>query len=203
MKVRRLSEWGRSVRRNMMTSLWHVQRQYYRSRMRWPAPHGSMPRNSVHTIIDAFARIFRLPSPHLFVEFERGPERFRKAALRTLHAANEAATDATDCEGADMPADHESGRFALLMNAWSRRAFPLGTTAALSLMISTAAHAEQCFDTRSSRPMVVAQAATVPPASACILDESTMRRTSAICRASVRQDASGTPALPAQQPVTR
>jgi hypothetical protein len=102
-----------------------------------------------------------------------------------------------------MPADHESGRFALLMNAWSRRAFPLGTTAALSLMISTAAHAEQCFDTRNNRPMVVAQATTVSPASACILDESTMRRTSGVCRASVRPDASGARALPAQQSAAR
>ncbi len=102
-----------------------------------------------------------------------------------------------------MPADHASGHFALLMNAWSRKAFPLGTTAALSLMISTAAHAEQCFDTRSSRTLVLAQATTVSPASACILDESTMRRTSDACRVSARQNASGAIALPAQQAAAR
>lgn len=80
-----------------------------------------------------------------------------------------------------MPADHGSGRFALLMNAWSRKAFPLGTTAALSLMISTAAHAGQCFDTGRSRTLVVAPVPS--PANACILDKSTMRRTSGACRA--------------------
>jgi hypothetical protein len=145
-----------------------------------------------------------MPSPLLFVEFDRVPERFRKASLRTLHAANETATLMQPYRrGADMPADHASGRFALLMNAWSRKAFPLGTTAALSLMISTAAHADQCFDTERSRTMVVAQAATVSPASACILDESTMRRTSAACRVSVRQDVPGAIALPAQQSAAR
>ena len=100
-----------------------------------------------------------------------------------------------------MPADHGSGRFSLLMNAWSRRAFPLGTTAALSLMISTAAHAGQCVDTGSSRTMVVAQISTAAPASACILDDSTMRRT---FRTPARlQDAPSAIALPAQQSAAR
>ncbi len=103
-----------------------------------------------------------------------------------------------------MPADHASGRFALLMNAMSRRAFPIGTTAALSLMISTAAHADQCFDTRSSPAMVVAQATTVSSATACILDDGTMRRAAGGCRSSVRlPDAAGASALPAQQPAAR
>jgi hypothetical protein len=164
-----------------------------------------VPRRPIRTIINAFARIFRLPSPLLFVEFDRGHERIRKVVLRTLHAANETATRMQpSSKGADMPADHESGRFALLMNAWSRKAFPLGTTAALSLMISNAAHAEQCFDTRSNRAMVVAQAATVSPASACILDESTMRKAAAPCSASAKRDpASDVAGLPAQQPAAR
>jgi hypothetical protein len=99
-----------------------------------------------------------------------------------------------------MPADHASGRFALLMNAMSRRAFPIGTTAALSLMISTAAHADQCFDTRSSTAMVVAQATTVSSATACILDDGTMRRAAGSCRSSVRlPNAAGASASPAQQ----
>lgn len=103
-----------------------------------------------------------------------------------------------------MPADHGSGRFSLLMNAWSRRAFPLGTTAALSLMISTAAHAGQCVDTGSSRTMVVAQISTAAPASACILDDSTMRRTFGACRTPARlQDAPSAIALPAQQSAAR
>lgn len=103
-----------------------------------------------------------------------------------------------------MPADHASGRFALLMNAMSRKAFPLGTTAALSLLISTAAHADQCFSTRTSPAMVVAQATTVSPANACILDDSTMRKASGACGPSVtREAASGVAALPVQQPAAR
>ena len=103
-----------------------------------------------------------------------------------------------------MPADHASGRFALLMNAMSRKAFPLGTTAALSLLISTAAHADQCFLTSSSDVMVVAEATTVSPANACILDDSTMRKASGACGPSVeRKGAYGVAKLPVQQPATR
>jgi hypothetical protein len=103
-----------------------------------------------------------------------------------------------------MPADHASGRFALLMNAMSRKAFPLGTTAALSLVISTAAHADQCFATRSSDTTVVAQAAPVSSANACILDDGNMRKTSAACRPSITlRDPPGVTDLPAQQPAAR
>ena len=103
-----------------------------------------------------------------------------------------------------MPADHASGRFALLLNAMSRKAFPLGTTAALSLMISTTAHADQCFDTGRSTPIVVAQATIVSPASACILDDSTMRRAAGTCGQPMRRaNLSGVADLPAQQPATR
>lgn len=103
-----------------------------------------------------------------------------------------------------MPADHASGRFALLMNAMSRKAFPLGTTAALSLLISTAAHAEQCVYAKTSDVMVVAQATTVSPADACILDEGTMRRAATTCGASAKRDsASNVAGLPAQQSAAR
>ena len=103
-----------------------------------------------------------------------------------------------------MPADHASGRFALLMNVMSRKAFPLGTTAALSLLISTAAHADQCFSTRNSDAMVVAQATTVSSSNACILDDGPMQKTSGACGPSVkRKNASGVAALPAQQPAAR
>jgi hypothetical protein len=103
-----------------------------------------------------------------------------------------------------MPADPASGRFALLMNAMSRKAFPLGTTAALSLLVSTAAHADECFDTRSSRAIVAVQATTVTSANACILDDGTMRKTSGACGPSVRRtNVSGVTELPAQQPAAR
>jgi uncharacterized protein (UPF0261 family) len=103
-----------------------------------------------------------------------------------------------------MPADHASGRFALLMNAMSRKAFPLGTTAALSLLISTAAHADQCVYVKTSDVMVVAQATTVSPANACILDEGTMRRSSDACGSSGRrQPAPDVAALPTQQSAAR
>jgi hypothetical protein len=102
-----------------------------------------------------------------------------------------------------MPADHASGRFALLMNAMSRKTFPLGTTAALSLLISTAAHADQCLSTRGSDVMVVAQATTVSPANACILEDGTMRRASGACGLSVKLTTVSGAALPAQQPAAR
>jgi hypothetical protein len=104
----------------------------------------------------------------------------------------------------DMPADHASGRFALLLNGLSRKAYPLGTTAALSLLISTAAHAVQCLDTRTTAPMVLAQAVTVSSANACILDESNMRAASGSCqRSATPEPATGAPNLPAQQPASR
>ena len=52
--------------------------------------------------------------------------------------------------------------------------------------------------------MVVAQATTVSSATACILDDGTMRRAAGGCRPSVRlTDAAGASALPAQQPAAR
>jgi hypothetical protein len=103
-----------------------------------------------------------------------------------------------------MPADHASGRFALLMNAMSRKTFPLGTTAALSLLISTAAHAEQCGYAKIGDAVVVAQATTVSPATACILEDGTMRKAAAGCGAVARrQQAPAVADLPAQQPAPR
>lgn len=106
-------------------------------------------------------------------------------------------------KGLHMPADHASGRFALLLNGLSRKAFPLGTTAALSLLISTAAHADQCLYIKTGGAMAVAQATTVSSSNACILDEDNMRAASS-CRSSARPAPSaGAPHLPAQQPATR
>jgi hypothetical protein len=68
-----------------------------------------------------------------------------------------------------MPADHISGRFGFLLNRLSRRAMPLASAAALSLVVSTAAHADLCFRyTKSGGGTVVARGAKVPAPNTCI-----------------------------------
>jgi hypothetical protein len=151
-----------------------------------------------------FAGFFSGPSALLCVELDCRPQRFRKARRRHSRPAKEKSRACNLSKDLQMPADHASGRFALLLNGLSRKAFPLGSTAALSLLISTAAHADQCLYTRTSAAMVLAQATTVSTANACILDEGNMRAASGSCRTSATPaPITGTPFLPAQQSATR